>query len=110
VLKYLKYFAVPFLLALSLEASAGYLNGSKLLNICEQDRKACGLYIMGVADTHDIFVMWKDIEGYSCIPKDVTDTQLSTVVIKYLKDHPENLHLGAAGAILTAITKAWPCG
>jgi|SRR5271157_2805602 len=44
-----------------------------------------------------------------CIPGEATVGQAKLVVIKYLNDHPEILHLPASILIRRALTKAWPC-
>jgi hypothetical protein len=45
----------------------------------------------------------------ACIPEGVTNDQVYEVVRKYLKDHPEELHLHAVTLIKKAFIKAWPC-
>jgi hypothetical protein len=57
-------------------------------------------YIMGVIQTTDIPM---------CIPKGVTNYQVQAVVVKFLKDNPEQLHMPANLLTLAAVTKAWPC-
>jgi hypothetical protein len=44
-----------------------------------------------------------------CIPDGVATGQIMVVVRKYLKDHPERLHLPAAALVIEAIHTAWPC-
>jgi hypothetical protein len=45
----------------------------------------------------------------ACQPKGVTGDQLIAMVIKYLADHPEQLHYDAASLIWEMYTKAFPC-
>lgn len=45
----------------------------------------------------------------ACEPASVTGDQLIAMVIKYLDDHPEQLHLVAASLIWNMYTKAFPC-
>ncbi|WP_367159421.1 Rap1a/Tai family immunity protein [Mesorhizobium sp.] len=47
--------------------------------------------------------------GKGCIPSGATNDQLAEVVIKYLGDHPEELHYPAAPLSMVAIAKAFPC-
>ena len=56
-------------------------------------------YVLGVHETLPIF----------CIPAGVTNRQITEVVSKYLKDHPEKLHLNASDLVIDAIQTAWPC-
>ncbi len=44
-----------------------------------------------------------------CVPDEVTVGQITKVVVKYLKDHPEKLHLGAGLLTMTALKDAFPC-
>jgi hypothetical protein len=44
-----------------------------------------------------------------CMPKDVTDEQLTRVLIKYLETHPEQLNLAASQLIWMAYSNAWRC-
>lgn len=46
-----------------------------------------------------------------CWPKYVvTKDQSLRIVVKYLKEHPENLHLGDSTLITVALIYAFPCG
>jgi len=44
-----------------------------------------------------------------CEPSGVTGDQLVTMAVKYLSDHPEELHYSAASLILDIYTRAFPC-
>ena len=44
-----------------------------------------------------------------CIPDGVVQGQIAEAVRKYLRDHPEELHLHAVPLIVKAIQAAWPC-
>ena len=44
-----------------------------------------------------------------CIPNGVTLGQMVQVVVKYIKQHPENLHNKASIVSLNAMRTAWPC-
>jgi hypothetical protein len=45
----------------------------------------------------------------SCPPSAATKEQLGRVVIKFLEDHPEDLHLDFRFLALAAMKKVWPC-
>jgi hypothetical protein len=87
----------------------GYFRATDLIDLCRVDSKACGAYLMGVSDTHSVHVTWGDTKALHCMPGEVTSKQLVLVVGKYLAEHPELHHLGAAGLALTAMSEAWPC-
>jgi hypothetical protein len=44
-----------------------------------------------------------------CAPEGVSIKQDLRVVVKYLEDHPEKLHLHAAQLVMEALAKAFPC-
>ena len=45
----------------------------------------------------------------ACFPSDVTRNQYIRVIVKYLEDHPEQLHLDSSVLIDKAFTSAFPC-
>jgi hypothetical protein len=44
-----------------------------------------------------------------CYPKGVTQDQLERVVVKYLQDHPEALHMMNVALVEAALNHAFPC-
>lgn len=48
-------------------------------------------------------------EARVCLPATVTNGQASRVVVKYLQDNPEKLHLNGTALVVMAIQKAFPC-
>jgi hypothetical protein len=47
--------------------------------------------------------------GVVCLPKGVITEQGLTVLVKYMDDHPEELHDRTAELAFRAFVKAWPC-
>ena len=47
--------------------------------------------------------------GVVCLPKGVTTGQGLKVLVKYMEDHPEELHDRTAELAFRAFVKAWPC-
>jgi Ssp1 endopeptidase immunity protein Rap1a len=47
--------------------------------------------------------------GNACIPDEIRNNQLSLVVIKYMKDHPDKLTTHAALLAIAAIKTEWEC-
>jgi hypothetical protein len=45
----------------------------------------------------------------ACLPDGSTPTQLAKVVVRYLDQHPEKLHLPAAQLVYDATAEAFPC-
>ena len=44
-----------------------------------------------------------------CMPTGVTGGQGKLIAVKWLKDHPQELHLGASLLTLKALIAAFPC-
>jgi len=98
-----------------------FRTGNNLLEICSANPKQtkitvdymelseCHGYIMGVSDTHSTFVEWKYIEPFWCSPDGVTTGQEKAVVVKYLKENPQKLHLTASSLVMTALNATFPC-
>ena len=49
------------------------------------------------------------IETYYCPPPGISAGQLRDVTVKYLNDHPEELHEYAATIVSNALSEAFPC-
>ena len=95
------------LIAVPATASAARLDGNTLLTRCStQDVKSCSVYLDGFADA------LRESPGDTrpaCIPDAVNGLQLRDVVIKLLRDEPQNRQQPAARLIIRAYAKAWPC-
>jgi hypothetical protein len=44
-----------------------------------------------------------------CPPREANNGQAGRVVVNYMKQHPELLHLNFQGLAATALRTAWPC-
>jgi hypothetical protein len=58
-------------------------------------------YVIGASDT-------LQSASYVCLPK-VTAGQILSVVSKYFRDNPEDLHRSAELMIYRALVRQWPC-
>ncbi len=114
----MKYLLTIVLLFSSNQASAIFLTGNELLPKCEEfvtktdhyfDSAICQAYIIGITDASITFVNWNNMEKDMCLPDNVGSRKLVRVVIKYLQEHPEDLHLSASSLVLNAFIKAFPC-
>jgi hypothetical protein len=93
--------------------TASRSNGNDLLLTCTENSKrmdgmshgdfASG-YCLGFVE--GVSLSSSDI----CAPEDVTAGQGTRVVLKYLQDHPEQLHEGSAILVRKALSIAFPCG
>lgn len=112
-----------FSLAVICEAqtSFAYMNGNRLLEQCEagtqQEKLFCSGYVAGVMDGQ--ITLFNSLNaatkaqgnstGY-CLPKGGIEVgQGVRVMIKWLKDHPEKLHVAGDILIGMALEDAFPC-
>jgi hypothetical protein len=83
------------------------VKGVTLLKACTgPSTTACDAYVDGFGDA--IEAEGKD-HALACIPIAVTGTELRDVLVKFLKDHPEDQHLKASSLATRAFSKAYPC-
>jgi hypothetical protein len=104
--------ALIILMALSLPVAAEYNHdGNSLLRLCTDDGTSsiCVGYAAGVRDTH-ISLLNKDDYLFCMEFGTVPNGQLTKIIVKYLNDHPEKLHLPDRILVLEAYIEAFPCG
>jgi hypothetical protein len=56
---------------------------------------------------YDVFLLYEP--GIVCAPDQVTLRQNVRIVVKYLNDHPEELHIQDSLLVIRALSKAYPC-
>jgi hypothetical protein len=84
------------------------VKGTTLMKACTGAKlEQCDAYVDGFADA--ISAGGKD-HALACIPIPATGTELRDVLVKFLKDHPEDQHLKASTLASRAFAKAYPCG
>lgn|SRR5271166_2390850 len=106
---------------------AGFRTGSDLAHDCRTwvrwqnshglpsedalDATRCIEYIKGAVDAfmYSTFRNWVKPSDSICVPQGFTGEQAVLIVLKYLDNHPENLHLEASGLVWTATHSAFPC-
>ncbi len=121
-----KYLLLLFLCMVG--SNAYSIDGNMLLRNCQIVEKAeqsdadafflqwCFGYIQGVIDNDDT---WYGLMSYDknhthdkgkyCLPEEpMPYTQLARIVVKYLKEHPENLHWNGSALVHNALIKAFP--
>lgn len=111
------FLTIALMLGVSSVDAGGSKDGNDLLSEfkkCDMDGTSlyCGSYtgyIIGISDTYEFIQDWKGFDPTICTPGAVTVGQLKAIVRKYLDNNPELLHLDAAGLVLTALRKAFPC-
>lgn len=97
--------------ATSTQATA-FVDGNILIELCtasgEWAAHSCESYIVGVLDTYEDLIQSGEVRAI-CLPDGARSKQLSLVVSKYLKEHPENLHFRASSLVSEALFTAFPC-
>lgn len=96
-------------------AETDYGSGNQMLPHCEHyvSRNAnfdvwdgeCG----GVVSTLMFFRSLLQPKYSFCAPDGVINEQAARVLVKYLRSHPERLHLNLRGLANDAFREAWPC-
>ncbi|GAY24168.1 MULTISPECIES: Rap1a/Tai family immunity protein [Sphingobium] len=97
-------------------ALAGFYTGEELYELCSTPRSSndylektyeCIAYITGAVDA---FNTTREVNKLkSCIPADVTISQLRNVTVDYLRDNPEERSASASRTVFAATRKVWPC-
>jgi hypothetical protein len=118
---------INFLLAaihVQLAASAALADGNKLLSQCQDaeyylDTKEvrselsigrCMGLLQGVRNTMVILDTALELPLRTCWPKDgINNGQAVRIVVRYLKDNPEQLHQDEVFLTLLAYKAAYPC-
>ncbi len=106
-------FAVAGLVLLSAAPGNAFFELGKTLKIkCSgdpnsYDRAFCLGYIAGIADAMKDGNKINDFKA--CIPDDVTEERVLTVVREFLKENPGNLQYTADDLVAFAFQDAFPC-
>ena len=82
-------------------AAVRWMDGARDVN--GEDLAYCGGYVQGFRDAVDMTA------PAFCIPNQATSGQLIRVLVKYLQDHPKDLHLDEADLIKVAFMDAYRC-
>ena len=108
-------------------ADQKFNSGIKLLNACEVYEKAsatnfkelhdafdvgyCMGIVAGISSTQIIYSEYlpKDFKEKVCWPDGTSNAQNIRVVMKYLRDHPAELHLPDSLLIIRAFREAYGC-
>jgi len=92
---------------------AAFFSAGDVLSNCESESVArineCSAYLAGVLDTTSVWVSWGRMQNVICTQTGINQTQIRKIFIKYANQHPEVLHLDAAGMVLNAFRQAFPC-
>lgn len=73
------------------------------------DAGMCFGFILGTHSGYFIARTGSQQKLVFCIPSGVTNLQTVKIVVKYLNNHPEELHQSADVLVIEAMTAAFPC-
>jgi hypothetical protein len=90
---------------------ADFQSGNQLWAACNQrPRAGCVGYVEAIADVLFALEPAEDFLGWrACMPQTLTGNQAVDVVLKHLRNYPEQRHFGAAGLVAHALTDGFPC-
>ena len=95
--------------AASALAAGSWVNGNELKKYCSSNSYERGI-CLGFTSAVANIVANEPVAGWrACIPDGVTRGQLRDIMVKFLDDHPEELHLEAASLAARAYKEAFPC-
>jgi hypothetical protein len=107
--------------------ATGFVSGNELLKQCQatlnreanpqvsrdeqDDSLLCVAYIDGAMDTQgQTLELHPDLKTFRyCLPDNVPLIQSVRVIVKFLKEHPEKLHMRASLLISVALVDVFPC-
>jgi len=89
-------------------------DGEKLSTTDALEGSFCVGYILGNHDTDYMVQMLEEHEKitlmkHACSPSNASTAQAVRIVVKYLRDNPERLHMPASVLVTDAIRSAFPC-
>lgn len=97
-------------------ASAGFVTGAQLMEICKADEQGAGNpllaaecqgFVLGVADSFDCV---EKLHGFTWnSTTEVSRTQLMKIVTTWLEHHPDALAYEADGLVAAALSDSYPC-
>ena len=87
-----------------------YVDGNGFYESCRLDATAavCIAYVKGASDAFSAASILLNACLYAPPPNASAD-QLSDILVKYLREHPERRALGAASLFLAAMRETFPC-
>lgn len=83
-----------------------FITGIDLLDYCQQSSNFCFGYVTAVVD--DTSMIYGEGASF-CLPADINAEQLQQVVIEYMENRPQQLHLPGPDIVNLALTTAYSC-
>ena len=104
---------LPTMTSADAEHRVSTTTGNDLLEYCESKERPfptglCLGYVLGASDVESMEGAAFPDRARSYVPNNVSNGQMIDIVVKYLKDRPEERHM-LAGLLVEAMNKAFPC-
>jgi Rap1a immunity proteins len=97
-------------LLLARAAPAYAMTGEDLANACHSRSEQCQAYLSGCLDSRESFLEWHYlIESMYCVKDSLSLDRARDIFLRYVQDHPQQLHERAPTLLFTALTEALPC-
>ena len=110
-----------FMVFPTIAAGIHFSDGNHLQEVCNEAIKlfdstgnadvftagTCLGYLRATNDMYEI--MAKDSKRTICIPPEISGKQLTRIVVKYLREHPERLQDIASLLVFEAFKESFPC-
>lgn len=99
---------------LAAEDSSPLKTGNDLLQTCTDTSNlvmitGCIGFISGVSRGTAAALETVNNRQFFCVPLGADNGQLTDIVVKWLRDHPEMRHHDATGLVIVALRGAFPC-
>jgi hypothetical protein len=106
------------------QVRAGVTTGEEIQSKCKQivertpsfSSGFCAGFVDGVIETQSMWEVWeakgtivRNPHLSFCLPEGATNDQIVKIFVKYLDDHPEELHEPASLLLVTSLRNVFPC-
>jgi hypothetical protein len=97
----------------SKEVVVSDIHGNDLLRLCNShdgtsEAEFCSGFLIGIRDGVVLATELRSVKRIFEMPLEVKQEQLKDVVVKYLKEHPEEHHKPAGMLVIFALSHAFP--
>lgn len=96
------------MVAAAAHAEEDLTSGNWWLEGCKRDSDAlCSGYVIGMMEMHDL--SRPSDQWLWCLPKGVTPRQVTKVIVRYMNNHPADLHQRFVILASLALNESFPC-
>ena len=86
------------------------LEGESQNSFQRMESATCLGYIAGFLDAHEWVISVRQVQPFYCLPENgIEEGQAARIIVKWMTDHPNKLHLYDAEIMLRTLGDAFPC-